>query len=169
MWGLENIPPPNKFSSTVKALRMSRLDHFALMDVSAQIQLGGAGVTSLRGPVPTGLVTAPAALVPPALPIPAGAAFVLPVDSRPGAGASNPANYLQCQSHMLLLSIYMRLFILASEVFREGANGEDRESFFVLSLEFVIGGVRTLEIIQEIARIVGNWSGGARWRVICSL
>ncbi|KAJ6459731.1 hypothetical protein C8R47DRAFT_950031, partial [Mycena vitilis] len=53
---LENIPPPHKLSSTVKGLRMSRMDHLALLDVTALIRIGGAAVMNLRGPVPAGLV-----------------------------------------------------------------------------------------------------------------
>jgi hypothetical protein len=95
MLGLEGIVvPPNKLSSTVKGLRMSRLDNFALMDVTPDIQIGGAAVLSLLGPVPAGLVPAPAALVPPAVPIPAGFPFALPVDSRAGPGVNNPATFL---------------------------------------------------------------------------
>ncbi|KAJ7742697.1 hypothetical protein DFH07DRAFT_964404 [Mycena maculata] len=93
MLALEGIiMPPNKLSSTVKGLRMSKLDHFALMDVTPIV--GGAAVLSLRGPVPAGLVQAPAALVPPAVPIPAGFPFARPVESRPGPGANNPATFL---------------------------------------------------------------------------
>ncbi|KAJ6459739.1 hypothetical protein C8R47DRAFT_1327931 [Mycena vitilis] len=91
---LENIPPPHKLSSTVKGLRMSRMDHLALLDVTALIRIGGAAVMNLRGPVPAGLVPAPAALVPPAGPIPVGFPFARPVDSRPGPGIDNSATFL---------------------------------------------------------------------------
>ncbi|KAJ7246550.1 hypothetical protein B0H12DRAFT_1053750 [Mycena haematopus] len=93
MWALENIPPPNKLSTTIKGLKLSRYDHLALLDITALIQLGGT-VNSLRGPVPANLVPAGAVLVPPAVPIPPGVPFALPVDTRPGVGASNRANYL---------------------------------------------------------------------------
>jgi hypothetical protein len=94
MTGLENILPPNKLSSTVRRLRMNRLDQLALMDVTADIMLGGNFSTTLRGPVPANLVVPVAAAIAPLpVPIPPGAPFARPVDSRPG-GASNRANFL---------------------------------------------------------------------------
>lgn len=94
MTGLENIPPPNKLSSTVRRLRMNRVDPLVALDISESIALGGNFSTTLRGPVPVNLVLPVAgAIVPIPGPIPPGAPFALPVDSRPG-GASNPANFL---------------------------------------------------------------------------
>jgi len=76
MTGLENVLPPNKLSSTVRRLRMNRLDHLALMDVTADIMLGGNFSTTLRGPVPANLVVPiAAAIVPLPVPIPPGAPF----------------------------------------------------------------------------------------------
>ncbi|KAJ7184120.1 hypothetical protein C8R46DRAFT_1208356 [Mycena filopes] len=88
------IPPPHKLSSTVRGLRMARMDHFGLMDVTQDLQIGGAASTTLWGPVPAGLVPVPAALFPPAAPIPAGVPFARPVDSHAGPGVDNPANFL---------------------------------------------------------------------------
>ena len=88
--------PPNKLSSTasVRRLRLNRLDQRALMDVTANIALGGNFSRRLRGPVPTNLVVSvAAALAPLPVPVPPGASSVRPVDSHPG-GASNPANFL---------------------------------------------------------------------------
>ncbi|KAK7033362.1 hypothetical protein R3P38DRAFT_2520769 [Favolaschia claudopus] len=95
MWLLQMIPPPNKFSSTVKRLLMSRMDHFAQMDVTASIQLGGAVVNYLVGPVPRGLVHQPLALQPPAGAIPANAPFVRPRDTKPSPAANNRGSYFQ--------------------------------------------------------------------------
>lgn len=95
MFSLENIQPPHKLSSTVRGLRMSRIDLFATMDITDSIKIGGAHNTQLRGPVPAGLV-APAIAAGQMNPIPVPpvpALFVRPVDSRPG-GADNPANFL---------------------------------------------------------------------------
>jgi hypothetical protein len=94
MTGLESIPPPHKLSSTVRRLRMSRLDEFNLMDITADIQLGGVFSTMLRGPVPSNLVAPIAAVMNPIPgPIPPGVPFMRPVDSNAG-GASNRANFV---------------------------------------------------------------------------
>jgi hypothetical protein len=81
MTTMEAILPPNKLSSTVRRLRMNRLDELALMDVTENMMLGGEFSTTLRGPVPANLVLPVApAIVPPPAPIPPGAPFLLPVD-----------------------------------------------------------------------------------------
>jgi hypothetical protein len=80
-----------KLRSTVRRLRMNRLDQLAFMDVTADIALGGNFSTTLGGPVPANLVVLVAAAIVP-LPGP-GASFARPVDSRPGS-ASSPANFL---------------------------------------------------------------------------
>ena len=87
----------NKFSSTVKNLRMSCVDNFAVLDVSANMWLGGGFVTRLFGPVPANLVahalTQPGGVLNLA-PVPTPAAnFARPVDNHPG-GASLPANFI---------------------------------------------------------------------------
>jgi hypothetical protein len=56
MVNLEQIFLPHKLSSTVKNLRMSQLDNFAVLDVSNSMCLGGAFVTILFAPVPASLV-----------------------------------------------------------------------------------------------------------------
>ncbi|KAH9970521.1 hypothetical protein BGW80DRAFT_1253946 [Lactifluus volemus] len=94
MTDLGNILPPNKLSSTVKGLRMSRIDQLAIMDITENIALGGNFSTMLRGPVPTNLVLPVAAILDPIPgPIPPGAPFARPVDSGPG-GADDPGNFL---------------------------------------------------------------------------
>jgi len=93
MTGLENILPAGKLSSTVRRLRMNRLDQQALMDVTANISLGGNFSPRRRGPVPTNLVPVATVLAPPPVHIPPGAPFARPADSRAG-GASNRANFL---------------------------------------------------------------------------
>ncbi|KAK6997385.1 hypothetical protein R3P38DRAFT_1897168 [Favolaschia claudopus] len=95
LWSLETAPPPNKLSSTVKGLHISRMDQFALMDVTADVQIGGANVPNIRGPVPRDLVPQPLALQPPAGPIPPNAAFARPVHTRPSPAANDRNNYYQ--------------------------------------------------------------------------
>ncbi|KAK7033339.1 hypothetical protein R3P38DRAFT_791812 [Favolaschia claudopus] len=95
MWSLELSLPPNKLSSTVKGLQLSRMDQFALMDVTADAQIGGAHIPNIRGPVPRDLVPQPLALQPPAGPIPPNAAFARPVHSRPSPAANDRNNYYQ--------------------------------------------------------------------------
>jgi hypothetical protein len=64
-----------------------------IMDVSASLRLGGAFVTQLRAPVPSGLVLHVAAqILPPPAAVPGG--FVPPVNTKFSAAAVNPANYL---------------------------------------------------------------------------
>ncbi|KAJ7226468.1 hypothetical protein B0H12DRAFT_997315, partial [Mycena haematopus] len=90
IWGLQGIEPPNKFSTTVRRLRINRLDNFATIEISARAQLGG-GVTYLWGPTPAGLIPGGALLAP--LPAPIVGPFAPPKDTQPGPGANNPANW----------------------------------------------------------------------------
>jgi hypothetical protein len=79
MTGLENVLPAGKLSSTVRRLHMNRLDQQALMDVTANISLGGNFSPRLRGLVPINLVVAVAAvLAPPPVHIPPGQELPLP-------------------------------------------------------------------------------------------
>ncbi|KAJ3828205.1 hypothetical protein F5880DRAFT_1503251 [Lentinula raphanica] len=98
MLGLEeNIAPPHKLSSTLKGLRMSRLDEYAVMDVTDDLVIGGVWNNRLRGPVPARLVQPAIAagnMLQP-LPVPPPAqGFVRPWGSRPG-GADRAENFLQ--------------------------------------------------------------------------
>jgi hypothetical protein len=62
MTSLENTLPSHKLSSTVRRLRMNRIDEIVLL---AETQLGGAFSTKLRGPVPSNLVAPVAAAMNP--------------------------------------------------------------------------------------------------------
>ncbi|KAJ7626332.1 hypothetical protein DFH06DRAFT_1481209 [Mycena polygramma] len=91
---LETIPPPHKFSSTVRRLRMARHDALQHMEVTANIQLGGVWVNHLRGPVPSGLVAPVANLLNPA-PVPGvPPGTVLPPTNSRAGGASLPGNFM---------------------------------------------------------------------------
>ena len=87
------IQPPGKLQSTLLGLKMHYIHHLNDMDVTNQLQLGGAFSTTLAGPTPQALV----AQVPPGLlnppPVIPGAGFVRPVHTRPSAMADNPNNY----------------------------------------------------------------------------
>ncbi|KAH9039293.1 hypothetical protein EDB85DRAFT_1859853 [Lactarius pseudohatsudake] len=93
MVGLCQIPPPGKLESTLSGLKMHYVHHLHDMDVTQQLQLGGAFSETLRGPTPVALVDqVPAGLLNPAPAIP-GAGFVRPVHTRPSAMADDLNNY----------------------------------------------------------------------------
>ena len=87
MVGLCLIQPPGKLQSTVLGLKMHFYPHFHQMDVTDQVQLGGAFSHGILGPTPQALVALaqvpPGFLIPP--PVIPGAGFVRPVDTRPSA------------------------------------------------------------------------------------
>ncbi|KAF8972292.1 hypothetical protein BDZ97DRAFT_1784071 [Flammula alnicola] len=87
------IQPPGKLQSTLLSLKMHYIHHLNDMDVTNQLQLGGAFSTTLAGPTPQALVSQvpPGVLNPP--PVIPGAGFVRPVHTRPSAMADDPNNY----------------------------------------------------------------------------
>jgi hypothetical protein len=84
------IKPPGKLESTLLGLKMHYIYHLQDMDVTNQLQLGGAFSPALRGLTPTALV--PARILVPGPVIP-GPSFVRPVHTRPSAMANDPNNY----------------------------------------------------------------------------
>lgn len=87
------IQPPGKLQSTLLSLKMHYIHHLNDMDVTNQLQLGGAFSTTLAGPTPQALVAQvpPGVLDPP--PVIPGAGFVRPVHTRLSAMADDPNNY----------------------------------------------------------------------------
>ncbi len=56
MLSLRHIKPPGKLPTTVSGLKMHYIPDFALMDVTAGVQLGGQYSPAMIGPVPRRLV-----------------------------------------------------------------------------------------------------------------
>jgi len=90
---LSLIQPPGKLESTLINIKMHYIHHQNDMDVTDQLQLGGAFSTTLRGPTPAALVAqVPAGILNP-VPVIPGPGFVRPAHTRPSAAADDPNNY----------------------------------------------------------------------------
>ena len=87
MIALSQIPPLGKLESTLKGMKMHRIDH-NVYDATQDLQLGGIYASVLRGPTPSHLV-------PPAMggnePHPGD--FIVPAYTRPTAAAMDVANW----------------------------------------------------------------------------
>ncbi|RDB14841.1 hypothetical protein Hypma_016371 [Hypsizygus marmoreus] len=97
MWNLRNINPPMKLESTVIGMKMQFYHHAFLFDITADLQLGGAGAPTLRGPTPANLVQQ-APLMGNLLPVPAplvAPPVPLPVHTRASQSAGVPINWMR--------------------------------------------------------------------------
>lgn len=90
MWWLENIPPAHKLSTTVKGLRLARVDHMAVMDITPLIQLAGQNLQGLNGEIPASFVNMGLANFVANVP---AHLHVLPQNTRPGPGANAAINW----------------------------------------------------------------------------
>ncbi|KAI6009811.1 hypothetical protein BKA83DRAFT_105686 [Pisolithus microcarpus] len=83
---LRTIPPSGKLQSTVRGLKMHKIEsHY--YDISQDIRLGGRYATTLEGPTPSALVPANVPSVEPP------DDFLLPRYTRRSDAASNAANW----------------------------------------------------------------------------
>ncbi|KAI5984063.1 hypothetical protein EDD15DRAFT_2171789 [Pisolithus albus] len=82
---LRTIPPPGKFQSTVKGLKMHKIES-PCYDISQEIVLGGRYAAALEGPTPSTLVPEN---VPSAEPL----GVLLPRYTRRSEAALNPGNW----------------------------------------------------------------------------
>jgi len=94
MLSLCTIPPPGKLESTVRGLKMYRIDHNSFM-VTQDIQFGGQYSPFLRGPTPRNLVTPAAAAIMNPAPAVLAIAPILPQHTRASAAAAIAANWMQ--------------------------------------------------------------------------
>ncbi|KAJ7622477.1 hypothetical protein FB45DRAFT_927805 [Roridomyces roridus] len=93
IWALQYIQPASKFATVIKHLCLTRMDHFAVLDISANAQLGSVEVPRIYGLVPRDLALAPnVVLQPPAGPVPPNG-FRRPVGTRNTVQANNPAHW----------------------------------------------------------------------------
>ena len=88
MLGLMNIPPPGKLQTTIKGLKMHRINDW-MFDVTQDIRLGGRYAPTLEGLTPRALVPfdVPGAQPPPN--------FIIPAHTGDSAAARKPANWRQ--------------------------------------------------------------------------
>lgn len=94
MVSLCNIQPPGKLQSTVRALKMHRIEDDVCI-VTDDIRLGGVYSLLLHGPTPRNLVTPAAAAVMNPAPAVLAVAPVLPCHTCPSIAATTAANWMQ--------------------------------------------------------------------------